>query len=70
MFRHADITGFLQQTPKSQLLIHPIWWNENPMTREEIMQLQLSKTNRYIQHLLNDEITSINNYIEKMKPGS
>ncbi len=70
MFRHADITEFLKQTPKSQLLIHPIWWNENPMTREEIMQSQLSKTNEYIHHLLDDEITSINNYIEKMKPGS
>ena len=66
MFRHADVTGFLQQTSKCQLLIHPIWWNKAPMTREEIMQSLLSKINGSIQQLLDDELSSINNYIAKM----
>ncbi|HYH05517.1 MAG TPA: hypothetical protein VEK11_00520 [Thermoanaerobaculia bacterium] len=35
-FGAPDVDAFFRTHPRSQLLIHPLWWNETVMTREEI----------------------------------
>ena len=36
MFRVPDVREFFQENPKSQALIHPIWWRPRQFTRAEI----------------------------------
>jgi len=35
-FAVNDVLGFFRQHSRSQLLIHPIWWNKKPLNRETI----------------------------------
>lgn len=47
MFRVPDVAEFMRQSPKSQVLIHPIWWRPERMTRTaifETLRMEMSET--------------------------
>jgi hypothetical protein len=64
MFRHADVLGFFRDNPKSQLLIHPIWWNKTDMSRAEIVQSLLTSHTGSISAHLDEELRAIESYLE------
>jgi hypothetical protein len=36
VFGTGDVYAFFDKNPRSQLLIHPVWWNKRPLSRREI----------------------------------
>lgn len=37
-FQENDVYGFFEQRPKSQMLIHPLWWNPARIDRREVFE--------------------------------
>ncbi len=38
MFGVQNLYAFFRDNPRSQMLIHPIWWHSRPKTREEVFE--------------------------------
>ncbi len=67
-FGVSDILAFFKKNPRSQFVIHPIWWNEKLLDRKNIFQnFKATATNELIIHIEEFE-NGIEKYFEnKMK---
>jgi hypothetical protein len=63
MFRVPDVRDFFRKHPKSQALIHPIWWRPSPLTRAEVFKALKSDMTASDAELLRIEEESIAQFL-------
>jgi len=55
LFRVKDVYGFFRDHPRSQAVLHPIWWHKTPKTRTQILgELKVGLADQFA-HLIDDE---------------
>jgi hypothetical protein len=65
-FRHDDVQGFIKQNKRCQLLIHPIWWTKEKMSRSEIFRQLYAGISEEININLVMEEESIEAYLAQL----
>ena len=64
MFRVPDLRVFLQQNPRTQMVIHPIWWNAEQRTRADIFEALAREIHASIRGLLQAELIAIEQFLK------
>lgn len=67
MFRIKDVFEFIETTDKFQILIHPLWWKNEPSDREAIFSNVLEQISSQASKLLEGEHNSINRFLKSYK---
>ncbi len=67
MFRVPDLRAFFRDHPRSQALIHPIWWHAQPKTRAEVFDSIRSQLGRSLDAMLYAEHRGIVDFLNGQK---
>lgn len=63
MFRVPDVRDFFREHPKSQALIHPVWWRSTPLKRAEVFDTLRTDMTAGSAELLRGEEESIARFL-------
>jgi hypothetical protein len=69
-FRVSDVHEFFRRNPRSQMVIHPIWWHAQKKSRSEVFRFIEKTISMRIEGLLKSESESIQEFLSRAQPGS
>lgn len=68
IFRVPDLHEFLSQHPRSQLLIHPIWWDAQQRSRNEVFEFIQKQISARTEDSLKSESQAIEEFLGRSQP--
>ncbi|MBA3532780.1 MAG: hypothetical protein H0T73_12720 [Ardenticatenales bacterium] len=59
-----DVYGFFRANPRSQLLIHPVWWHESARDRDGALGAIQEEASTYMAEFIREETSSLTRYFQ------
>jgi hypothetical protein len=63
-FGADDVQAFFRANPRSQVLIHPVWWHKSARTRDESLEAIHGSVSTYVEGIIREEADSISRYFK------